>query len=149
MIYVVLKLTKYSVNCRLPQTPRTPSIGMSHYFDDILHRHVGGMQTPKSPMMSPTAPRLRRSSTTRSLAARSDFDTNDLNGYEEEADGSFPTRRGSVAPSMFHDPEKKREREAADEHLHTYISQQLERVRLEQAENGNVEPDEFEAQVSE
>lgn len=122
---------------------------MSHYFDDILHRHVGGMQTPKSPMMSPTAPRLRRSSTTRSLAARSDFDTNDLNGYEEEADGSFPTRRGSVAPSMLHDPEKKREREAADEHLHTYISQQLERVRLEQAANGGVEPDEFEAQVSE
>ena len=138
-----------SINCRLPQTPRTPSIGMSHYFDDILHRHVGGMQTPKSPMMSPTTPRLRRSSTTRSLVARSDFDTNDLNGYEEEADGSFPVRRGSVAASMFHDPERLKERKEAGEHLHAYISQQLEKVKLEQGADSIVDGDEFEAQVSE
>jgi len=121
---------------------------MSHYFDDILHRHVGGAQTPKSPVMSPNMPRLRRSSTTRSIAARSDFDTNDLNGYDEEADGDFPTRRGSMAPAgmMMGDPERLRERQEADSHLHTYITQKLEKVRLEQAADDDEE--EFEAHAS-
>ncbi|KAK5660888.1 hypothetical protein OQA88_12261 [Cercophora sp. LCS_1] len=137
------------VNCRLPQTPRTPSIGMSHYFDDILHRHVDGTRTPKSPLLSPNMPRLRRSSTSRSLAARSDFDTNDLNGYDEEADGDFPARRGSVGHHMLNDPNKVRERQEADQHLHTYITQQLEKVRVEQSANGYSVGDEFEAHAEE
>jgi hypothetical protein len=59
---------------------------MSHYFDDILHRHVQhtGAQTPKSPLLSPTSVRLRRSSTSRSLAARSDFSVTSDDGDEEE-----------------------------------------------------------------
>lgn len=122
---------------------------MSHYFDDILHRHVGGAHTPKSPLLSPNMPRLRRSSTSRSLAARSDFDTNDLNGYDEEADGDFPARRGSVGHHMLNDPEKVKERQEADQHLHAYISQQLEKVRLEQSANGYSVGDEFEAHAEE
>jgi hypothetical protein len=123
---------------------------MSHYFDDILHRHVEGAQTPKSPVMSPNMPRLRRSSTTRSIAARSDFDSNDLNGYDEEADGDFPTRKGSMAfPNMLGiDADGLRERQEADEHLHTYITQKLEKVRLEQAADGYGEGEELEAHAS-
>ncbi len=123
---------------------------MSHYFDDILHRHVGGAQTPKSPVLSPNMPRLRRSSTSRSIAARSDFDTGDLNAYEDEADGDFPRRSGSVAHlSMLNDPARLRERAEADAHLHTYISQQLEKVRLEQVANGYSDGNEFEAHAEE
>ncbi|KAK4228465.1 Six-hairpin glycosidase-like protein [Podospora fimiseda] len=146
------------VNCRLPQTPRTPSAGMAHYFDDILHRHTGGAMTPRSPMMSP---RLRRSSTSRSIAARSDFDINDLNGYEDEADESFPRRKGSIGDVLhpsgssldlnghngdsshtprarghrrdqsYYDPRSSKERQESEAHLHKYISEQLEIVRLE------------------
>ncbi|KAK3387032.1 protein phosphatase 2c [Podospora didyma] len=133
------------VNCRLPQTPRTPSVGMSHYFDDIFHRHAGGMHTPKTPG-SPNAPRLRRSSTSRSIAARSDFDGH-ANGYdedEEEADDDVMTRRGSVM--NLHTPARMREKAEADAHLHTYISQQLERVKLEQGTDQEyADGEEFEA----
>lgn len=161
----------FSVNCRLPQTPRTPRAGMSHYFDEILHRQVGGAQTPKSPMLSP---RLHRSSTSRSLAARSDYSVNGTggdsgaatppatggagggvnvggggtNGYHQQGGAPPPpARRGSVNPTMLSDPDRVRARAEADRHLHSYITQQLERVRLERGdEAGYVEGDELETQ---
>ncbi len=138
---------------------------MSHYFDDILHRHAGGM-TPgvKSPMLSPNAPRLlRRSSTSRSLAARSDFSTN--GDHDDEDDDEVGTgadagpygggggsengdaRRGSVNTALLNDPDRVKARQEADAHLHSYITQQLERVRLERGAAGYVEGDEFEATV--
>ncbi|KAK3683988.1 protein phosphatase 2c [Podospora appendiculata] len=129
------------VTCRLPQTPRTPSAGMAHYFDDIFHRHDGGMQTPKSPV----SPRLRRTSTSRSISARSDFGGTDVTGDEDDEDDEQLTRRGSADLIALADPERLQERQQADTHLHTYISQQLERVRLEQDGIGPVEGDEFEA----
>lgn len=135
---------------------------MSHYFDDILHRQLGaGGHTPnvKSPMLSPTTPRLRRSSTSRSLAARSDFSANhvnDLNGdhHNEGQSGADAgpydaVRRGSVNPAVLNDPERVKEREEADRHLHLYISQQLERVRLERGASEYAGGDEFEAKASE
>ncbi len=143
------------MNCRLPQTPRTPRAGLSHYFDDILHRQVGnhGAHTPKSPNLSPGAPRLRRSSTSRSLAARSDYSA-DANGYDDGGQGGesgdvTPGRRGSVTRGglMLSDLQRAKARAEADAHLHEYITQQLERVRLERGEAGWVEGDEFEAQV--
>jgi hypothetical protein len=117
---------------------------MSHYFDDILTRHFDaqGPKTPKSPVGFQT-PRLRRTSTARSIAGRSDFDANDLNGYADEADGNFPRRVDSM---VSFDPGRAKEREAADEHLHSYITQQLERVRLEQGADGYSGGEEFEAQ---
>ena len=141
---------------------------MSHYFDEILHRHVstgGGTHTPRS-SQGPGPGRLRRSSTARSLAARSDFDNNDLNGFEDEADGDFPTRRGSslsLAMSgyagssvygdrssvILQDPARLQERREADAHMHNYVAEQLERVRTERGTNGYSGGDEFEAQASE
>jgi hypothetical protein len=124
---------------------------MSHYFDDILHRQTtathGGHTPNKSPMLSPTVPRLlRRSSTSRSLAARSDYSVN-ANGDEEgddgaETPGGYSARRGSVNPAMLSDPARVKERAEADAHLHSYISQQLERVKLERGGEGA--GDEFE-----
>lgn len=138
------------VTCRLPQTPRTPSVGMAHYFDDIFHRHVGA-KTPTRPC-SPGMPRIRRSSTARSISARSDFSHVDLNGYSGDEDGDgeddsvYTPRRGSAGGNSvtLDDPHRTRERAEADAHMYHYISEQLERVRSEQAE-GLYESDEFEA----
>lgn len=59
-------LTENSMTCRLPQTPKTPSSGLAHYFDDTFTRSASA---------HPVRPaRSRRSSTGRSIGARSDFD---------------------------------------------------------------------------
>jgi hypothetical protein len=140
---------------------------MQHYFDDILHhRHVGSAQTPRTPgALSPTLPRMRRSSTSRSLAARSDYSatttttTTDVNGDGDDTQGGYDggissgggggaARRGSVnaaAGLLYDDPERARARAEADAHLHAYISQQLERVRLDRGDEDGA--DEFEARV--
>ncbi|KAL9613951.1 MAG: hypothetical protein Q9167_001565 [Letrouitia subvulpina] len=48
-------------NCRLPQTPRTPTAAAAHYFDDTFpHWDHGGDKEP----------RLRRSSTSRSIGEK-------------------------------------------------------------------------------
>lgn len=96
---------------------------MAHYFDETLHRHArGGAQTP----------RLRRSSTARSIGARSDFEGAD----DGDGEASSSVNLG--------DPEKLRRKADADAHMHHYISDQLERVRnARDAESGDGE--EFEA----
>jgi hypothetical protein len=106
---------------------------MAHYFDDIFHRHVN-VGTPRPPSM----PRMRRSSTARSITARSDFE-NSFNGdYDDVA-----TPNG--VPTAGEDKERSQEREEADQHMHRYISDQLERFKGEDAaeEHG----DEFEAKA--
>lgn len=151
---------------------------MNHYFDDIFHRYekVG---TPHSSSM----PRIRRSSTARSLGARSDFffgtdgesETNDgelghdynengqngqngqnsQNGQngDDAANGDDDprmrmSRRASRSGSMFfHNPERVRERAEADQHLHKYIADQLQRYKSSQSLNNYEQGDEFEAQA--
>ncbi|PSR90513.1 Six-hairpin glycosidase-like protein [Coniella lustricola] len=122
------------VNCRLPQTPRTPSVGMAHYFDDVLSRQI----LPRSPSM----PRIRRSSTARSIGARSDYDESEANGYEDN--GYHSNGGGSVVGTQ--DPEFIRQKEEADEHMRHYITEQLERVKSEQVADTYEHGDEFEAQ---
>jgi hypothetical protein len=106
---------------------------MMHYFDDTFSRHVNssGTKTPSTPSM----PRIRRSSTARSLAVRSDFS----NGTDEdEDDDAYATpRRGSQGSVlMMADPLRMKEKADADTHMHHYISEQLERVRSRQ-QQGN------------
>ena len=109
-------------------------MGMSHYFDDMLSRSVN-LGSPKQ-----TKPRMRRSSTARSIGARSDFDVDD----EQEDARSFVDE-----PESY---EQKAEREAelkeANTHMHQYISDQLERVKSKQDREGMVAGDEFEAHAS-
>lgn len=103
---------------------------MAHYFDDTFSRHISQPKDSK--------PSLRRSST-RSIGARSDFDTS-VNGDEEDDKHSV----GNSAPGE--DPEQKRLREEADVHVANYVSEQLQKVRSHESA---VEEDEFEAQLDE
>ncbi|KAG6014099.1 hypothetical protein E4U54_005827 [Claviceps lovelessii] len=128
------------VTCRLPQTPRTPSVGMAHYFDDIFHRTLD-VGSPKSPSVRH---HLRRSSTARSIGARSDFDVS-LNGGDDDDDADDDAR--SIINSVFHgDLERSREKEEADLHMHHYISDQLNRYKDGTLSEQNNE-DEFETKV--
>ena len=104
---------------------------MAHYFDDVLTRQT----LPQSPAM----PRFRRSSTARSIGARSDFDVGEANGYDDDHDGGSVTHEDN--------PERQREKAEAAEHMHEYIAQQLERVKNEQIADGYGKGDEFEAQA--
>lgn len=76
---------------------------------------------------------MRRSSTARSIGARSDFDTS-VNGEDFEA--------RSVLPD---DPEREARRKEADAHLHQYISDQLQRVIDDDDEHDGVDREEYEA----
>ena len=106
---------------------------MAHYFDDIFTRHIS---QPKS---NTNTPRLRRSSTNRSIGARSDFESSVNGDHEEDA--------RSLGNSVATDnPERERERNEANAHVAHYVSEQLERVRSRDAavfEND----DEYEAQL--
>jgi hypothetical protein len=102
---------------------------MAHYFDDIFTRHT---QPKKSPR-----PHTRRSSTARSIGARSDF------GASVNGDDDVRSIGNSVGPD---DAEREKERLEADAHTANYVLEQLSRVRSHQStdfENG----DEFEAQL--
>lgn len=108
------------ISCRLPQTPRTPSVGMAHYFDDVFHRTANGHKDKSE------KPKMRRSSTARSIGARSDFEGS-VNGDDDDV--------ASLGNSVSNlDPERESERKEADAHLHHYISEQLERVRKDDLE---------------
>ena len=131
-------ISLYSISCRLPQTPRTPSTGMAHYFDDIFTRHSA------RPNRTPSRPQVRRSSTARSIGARSDFDPS-VNGDEDAVgEGDHLEEPNSVGPETA---EREREREEADAHTANYVSERLSRVRSRSVdfERG----DEFEAQLDE
>ena len=79
---------------------------MAHYFDDIFHRHVNPITRRPS-----EASRARRSSVGRSISFRSDFD-----GPANDA-------------AATGDSGGSQERSEADARLHSYISEQLERLK--------------------
>jgi hypothetical protein len=105
---------------------------MAHYFDDVFHRTVGEDKG------KPIKPLMRRSSTARSMGARSDFD-NSVNEDDDDA--------GSMSNSVSNlDPERETERKQADAHMHHYISEQLERVKTDMEHNSYNMEDEYETQ---
>ncbi|KAK8107162.1 glycoside hydrolase family 63 [Apiospora kogelbergensis] len=122
------------ISCRLPQTPRTPSVGMAHYFDDVFHRTTGHAQ--------PKKPHMRRSSTARSIGARSDFEGS-VNGDDDD-EHDVRSIGNSVAGAHFTDPERESQRQEADAHMHRYISEQLEKVKKDPDEDAGL-ADEYEA----
>lgn len=93
---------------------------MAHYFDDMLQRTIG-TGTPHTSRM----PRVRRSSTARSIGARSDFDVS-LNGDDDDDDDGR-----SVSDSMYPQGDRSAEREEADSHLQRYITEKLNSYRNE------------------
>lgn len=84
---------------------------MAHYFDDVFERHIGQPESFKAKPM-------RRSSTSRSIGTRSDFNIS-VNG-DTHNDGR--SHRNSV------DPGGDREREEINKHVAHYVSEQLEKV---------------------
>ena len=115
------------INCRLPQTPRTPSTAAAHYFDEIFSRSA------KPANGKPH--HFRRSSTNRSIGNRSSFATS-INGDSDDA--RSVANSAAVAKD---DPEK----EEANRHIANYVTEQLERVRSN--DSVAVYEDEFEAQL--
>lgn len=97
---------------------------MGHYFDDVFHRSAGN-GVPHNGM-----PRIRRSSTARSIGARSDFDDD----------------AHSVSGSVHLDEDRARERSEADAHMHSYVSEELERYKDENKQNYEHD-DEFETKA--
>jgi hypothetical protein len=81
---------------------------------------------------------MRRSSTTRSIGARSDFDIS-VNGDHEDARSIGNSVETETA-------ERERERREADAHTANYVSEQLSRVRSHQSADFEI-GDEFEAQL--
>ena len=143
------------VNCRLPQTPRTPSVAANHYFDDIFSRGGKGGRRRSSAASSSVGPeggapgarqRHRRSSTHRSIGNHSDVATvngdadNERERDDEEVARSPRSTRSSIAVA-------DREREEADAHVARYVETQLERICSE--DSAAVGEDEFEAQLDE
>lgn len=102
-----------SMTCRLPQTPRTPTTAASHYFDDIFN-HQGKPRKPHH---------LRRSSTTRSIGARSDWETS-TNGDDE---ASTPINRTNSVGYLNADDIAAKEE--VDQRVAHYVSGQLEKIR--------------------
>jgi hypothetical protein len=84
---------------------------MAHYFDDVFGRHIG---QPESFKPKP----MRRSSTSRSIGARSDFNSS-VNGDAQDGEG------GSLRNSV--DPEGEKERDEVNKHVANYVSEQLEK----------------------
>ncbi|KXS94720.1 hypothetical protein AC579_5764 [Pseudocercospora musae] len=122
------------VNCRLPQTPRTPGSAAAHYFDDTFTRQRRASMTKK-------AADLKRSMTrTRSIGARSDFsantngDTADTAG-EDQADEVFSNGDGKVSRSWsIYKEDDSQGRgppavEDPDDPINKYVQDQLARIK--------------------
>lgn len=102
------------VNCRLPHTPRTPSVAADHYFDDVFSR----TRKPR--------PYISRRASTRSMDLRSDWaedDEVDEDRKAKEKDDeevleyvNHRLKRMSVDQSAFGDEELEDEFESRLDH---------------------------------
>lgn len=117
------------MTCRLPQTPRTPTAAAAHYFDDIWN--TSGK--PKKPH------HLRRSSTSRSIGFRSDWEGS-ANGDDIDHDRAALNRTNSIG---YLDEDSLRRKQEMDEHVAHYVSDQLS--RLKSGDSNEFDSGEFEA----
>lgn len=83
---------------------------------------------------------MRRSSTARSIGARSDFDLDVDLDSDGENESSVIHRAIRLS-----DPKRDIARKEADDHINRYIEDQLERVRSNSIHDGVENGDEFEA----
>lgn len=135
----------HRLNCRLPQTPRTPTAAAAHYFDDTFLR-----QRRQSLSGTSGRPGIARSLTrTRSIGARSDW--SDKTGGDDEAIGS--TSNGHATPNRTwsiykEDGDSKtglpRPEEDPDDPINRYVQEQLDRIKS----NEDREPAEFSEELA-
>jgi hypothetical protein len=109
------------LNCRLPQTPRSPAAAASHYFDDTFTRQ-------------------RSMTRTRSIGARSDWDTAGARtpGAPSTAGGDDDGDEGddeAPASEIYkEDPnEAKGKGESSDDHITKYVQEQLQRLKTNES----------------
>lgn len=102
----------------------------------MFHRSVE-IGVPQSPKMH----RIRRSSTARSIGARSDF-----GGFDDDArsDGLSVSEDAVAAAAGVGAGNGSSERTEADAHMHAYISDQLNRYKDEMLTDRFSHADEFE-----
>ena len=129
------------MNCRLPQTPRTPAAAASHYFDDVFTR-----QRRKS-LSGTRRNSLARSLTrTRSIGARSDWTNGGdktpappsaAGDDDEDGDDEAPSGQQGK-PRQFsiykEDPEEAPGKGGDnDDHITKYVQEQLQRMKTNES----------------
>lgn len=125
------------MNCRLPQTPRTPAAAASHYFDDVFTR-----QRRKS-LSGTRRNSLARSLTrTRSIGARSDWTnggdktpgSRSIGGGDDGDDEGPGTREPpSRQYSIYKDDDEAPGKVDNDEHITKYVQEQLQRLKTNES----------------
>jgi hypothetical protein len=121
-------------NCRLPQTPRSPSSAAEHYFDDTFSRQRRASLGPRRPTG------LARSLTRqRSIGQRSDWgngstappsepgDEADDNIYKDANDELAEAANGARKAG------KGRDLEDPDDPINRYVREQLERLKAHES----------------
>jgi hypothetical protein len=119
------------LNCRLPQTPRSPAAAASHYFDDTFTRQR------RQSMSGTRRNSLARSMTrTRSIGARSDWDTTGARtpGAPSTAGGDDDGDEGDdEAPAGEIYKEDPNEAKGTDDHITKYVQEQLQRLKTNES----------------
>jgi hypothetical protein len=133
------------MNCRLPQTPRTPAAAATHYFDDVFTR-----QRRKS-LSGTRRNSLARSLTrTRSIGARSDWtnggdktpappsaagdDDNNEDGDGDDEAATGEERKSRQYSIYKEDPnEAAGKGESSDDHITKYVQEQLQRLKTNES----------------
>jgi hypothetical protein len=123
------------LNCRLPQTPRSPAAAASHYFDDTFTRQR------RQSMSGTRRNSLARSMTrTRSIGARSDWETAGARtpGAPSTAGGDDDDDADNEAPAgeiYKEDPTVSSAGmgESSDDHITKYVQEQLQRLKTNES----------------
>lgn len=131
------------MNCRLPQTPRSPSAAAAHYFDDVFSRQrrasMGGNRRTNSIARSMTR--------TRSIGARSDWASTGANtpappstagdddddGEDDPKANGGPSRQWSIYNEDPADQGKKPAEEVPDDPINRYVADQLQRLKTNES----------------
>lgn len=168
LFYDTVLTCSVSINCRLPQTPRTPSTAAAHYFDDVFSQAAKRRPSSRRGSTRSEAPTMRRSSTSRSIGAHSTYNTaftdpEDDPRYQGESDArSEKSGATGATEDAFGKPSnltgatnganganghhEDADREEADAHVDKYVMDQLSRVKTGDSDTAIYE-DEFEAQL--
>ena len=120
------------MNCRLPQTPRSPAAAAAHYFDDTFTRQRRASLGGRRPSG------LARSFTsTRSIGNRSDFSER-ANGAGDDDDEEIRPNGGPARTwTIFRDDEPKSgipQHEDPDDPINKYVQEQLERIKSHESQ---------------
>jgi len=124
------------LNCRLPQTPRSPAAAASHYFDDTFTRQR------RQSMSGTRRNSLARSMTrTRSIGAGSDWETagagtpgapSTAGGDDDDDDADNEAPAGEIYKE---DPTVSSAGmgESSDDHITKYVQEQLQRLKTNES----------------